>query len=80
MGYCGELVSHGFRALGSTTLNEAGFSPEVIEAVLAHADTNQTRAAYNRSTYLEQRIDVMAWWSQRVCGIPSERLVCGRAV
>ncbi|EBX8629414.1 DUF4102 domain-containing protein [Salmonella enterica subsp. enterica serovar Kintambo] len=79
MGYCGELVSHGFRALGSTTLNEAGFSPDVIEAVLAHADTNQTRAAYNRSTYLEQRTDVMAWWSQRVCGIPSERLVCGRA-
>lgn len=68
MGYAGELVSHGFRALGSTTLNEAGFSPDVIETVLAHADTNQTRAAYNRSTYLEQRTEVMAWWSQRVCG------------
>ncbi|MCX8967257.1 DUF4102 domain-containing protein [Erwinia psidii] len=67
MGYTGELVSHGFRALGSTTMNEAGFSPDVIEAVLAHADTNQTRAAYNRSTYLEQRVEVMAWWSQQVC-------------
>ncbi|RUT64090.1 integrase [Morganella morganii] len=66
MGLGGELVSHGFRALGSTTLNEAGFSPDVIEAVLAHADTNQTRAAYNRSTYLTQRYEVMDWWGQKV--------------
>ncbi|EIX6435559.1 tyrosine-type recombinase/integrase [Salmonella enterica] len=66
MGLGGELVSHGFRALGSTTLNEAGFLPDVIEAVLAHADTNQTRAAYNRSTYLAQRVDVMAWWGQKI--------------
>ncbi|EBG4358870.1 tyrosine-type recombinase/integrase [Salmonella enterica] len=79
MGYTGELVSHGFRALGSTAMNEAGFAPDVVEAVLAHADTNQTRAAYNRSTYLDQRTEVMAWWSQRVCGVLSERQVCARA-
>ncbi|EJH7015995.1 tyrosine-type recombinase/integrase [Salmonella enterica] len=66
MGYTGELVSHGFRALGSTAMNEAGFAPDVVEAVLAHADTNQTRAAYNRSTYLAQRVEVMAWWSRQV--------------
>lgn len=66
MRYTGELVSHGLRALGSTTLNEAGFQPDVIETVLAHADTNQTRAAYNRSTYLTQRIEVMEWWEQQI--------------
>lgn len=66
MGYTGELVSHGLRALGSTALNEAGFQPDIIEAVLAHADTNQTRAAYNRSTYLMQRVEVMAWWGQQI--------------
>ncbi|EDW1854510.1 tyrosine-type recombinase/integrase [Salmonella enterica subsp. diarizonae] len=38
MGYTGELVSHGFQALGSTAMNEAGFAPDVVEAVLAHAD------------------------------------------
>lgn len=59
MGYQGELVSHGFRALGSTTLNEAGFMPDVIDAALAHADRNQTRAAYNRSTYLMQRVEMI---------------------
>ncbi|OSM95094.1 integrase domain-containing protein [Lonsdalea populi] len=66
MGLGGELVSHGFRALGSTAMNEAGFSPDVIEAVLAHVDTNQTRAAYNRSTYLSQRVEVMEWWGRKV--------------
>ncbi|EBE3721523.1 DUF4102 domain-containing protein [Salmonella enterica] len=66
MGYTGELVSHGLRALGSTAMNEAGFPPDVIEAVLAHADTNQTRAAYNRSTYLTQRVEVMNWWGQQI--------------
>ncbi|HGB3474410.1 TPA: integrase domain-containing protein [Salmonella enterica subsp. diarizonae serovar 61:l,v:z35] len=66
MGYTGELVSHGLRALGSTAMNEAGFPPDVIEAVLAHADTNQTRAAYNRSTYLTQRVEVMNWWGEQI--------------
>ena len=32
MGYGGKLVSHGFRALASTTLNEQGFDFDVIEA------------------------------------------------
>lgn len=36
MGFHGRLVSHGLRALASTTLNEQGFEPDVIEAALAH--------------------------------------------
>lgn len=66
MGYGGELVSHGFRALGSTTMNEAGFPPDVIEAALAHVDMNPTRLAYNRATYLAQRIELMNWWGQKI--------------
>lgn len=66
IGYKGQLVSHGFRAIGSTAMNEAGFSPDIIEAALAHVDSNKTRAAYNRSTYLEQRVELMAWWGKQV--------------
>ncbi|TKI07543.1 integrase domain-containing protein [Martelella alba] len=66
MGYGGELVSHGFRALGSTALNEAGFPPDVIEATLAHIDANPTRAAYNRATYMVQRVELMDWWGQKI--------------
>ncbi len=63
MGFKGRLVAHGLRALASTTLNEQGFNPDVIEACLAHVGGDEVRKAYNRTTYLEQRIKVMAWWS-----------------
>lgn len=49
------MVSHGLRALASTTLNEQGFNPDIIEAALAHVDKNEVRKAYNRAEYLEQR-------------------------
>lgn len=66
MGFNGRLVAHGLRALASTTLNEAGFDYDVIEAALAHRDENKIRQAYNRSIYLEQRRDMMRWWSDYI--------------
>ncbi|WP_454442102.1 integrase domain-containing protein [Vibrio bathopelagicus] len=66
MGYGGILVSHGLRSIASTTLNEQGFDPFVIESALAHVDPNEVRRAYNRATYLEKRRELMAWWSQHV--------------
>lgn len=66
MGFQGRLVSHGLRALASTTLNEQGFDSDVIEACLAHVDKNEVRKAYNRAQYLEQRIKLMTWWSEHI--------------
>jgi integrase len=66
MGFKGRLVSHGLRALASTTLNEQGFNPDVIEAALAHVDQNTIRATYNRAEYIEQRREMMQWWSDHV--------------
>jgi len=62
------MVAHGMRALASTTLNEAGFDPDVIESALAHADKNEVRAAYNRAEYLEKRRVMMTWWSKQISG------------
>ncbi|EAB2700476.1 tyrosine-type recombinase/integrase [Salmonella enterica] len=62
IGFGGKLVAHGLRSIASTAMNEAGFSPDIIEAALAHSDKNEVRRAYNRSTYLEQRKDLMSWW------------------
>lgn len=62
----GRLVSHGLRALASTTLNEEGFDPDVIEAALSHVDNNEIRRAYNRSDYLERRRPMMEWWSAHI--------------
>ncbi|KAJ9432149.1 integrase domain-containing protein [Pantoea sp. YR343] len=62
IGYGGKLVAHGLRSIASTALNEEGFNADVIEAALAHSDKNEVRRAYNRSTYLQQRIKLMTWW------------------
>jgi len=62
IGYSGKLVAHGLRSIASTALNEQGFNSDVIEAALAHSDRNEVRRAYNRSTYLTKRIELMDWW------------------
>ncbi len=66
IGYGGKLVAHGLRSIESTALNEAGFNPDVIEAALAHSDKNEVRRAYNRSTYLLKRIELMNWWGELI--------------
>lgn len=66
MGFKGRLVAHGLRALASTTLNEQGFNPDIIEAALAHIDKNSIRAAYNRADYLERRKVLMNCWSEHI--------------
>lgn len=64
LGYRGLMTVHGFRALASTVLNEQSpFHHDVIERQLAHKETDLVRAAYNRAEYLDERIKLMAWWS-----------------
>ena len=66
LGYKDKLVAHGLRSVASTALHEKGYDSLLVEACLAHADENETRAAYNRSDYLEQRRPIMSWWSANV--------------
>jgi integrase len=66
MGYKNRLVAHGLRALASTTLNEEGLNPDVIEAALSHVDKNEVRRAYNRAEYLDSRRELMCWWSEHI--------------
>lgn len=63
MGYKNKATGHGFRATASTILNEMGYNPDAIERQLAHAERNKIRAAYNRSEYLPQRVELMRDWS-----------------
>jgi integrase len=66
MGFEKQLVAHGLRAVASTTLNEQGFDPELIEAALAHTGKNEVRNAYNRATYIKRRAPLMDWWSEHI--------------
>ena len=64
MGYTkDEVTAHGFRVTASTILNERGYNPDVIEAVLAHQDRNVIRRTYNRSSYWNQRVVLMQEWA-----------------
>ena len=63
LGYKGKMTGHGFRAVASTILNEAGFKPDVIERQLAHCERNQVRGAYNRAEYLPERKHMMQHWA-----------------
>ena len=64
MGYGDRAVPHGFRAMGSSILNESGqWNPDAIERQLAHRERNKVRAAYNRAEYLEERQRMMQWYS-----------------
>lgn len=64
LGFEGEQTGHGFRGLASTIMNErSGARPEVIERQLAHKERNLIRRAYNHAEYLDERRQLMQWWS-----------------
>lgn len=68
MGYKNAATAHGFRALFSTVANESGWRADVIERQLAHKERNEVRAAYHRSTYMEERTKLLQWWADYLDG------------
>ena len=66
LGYKGRMTGHGFRAVASTILNEAGVRADVIERQLAHCERNEIRGAYNRAEYLPERRKLMQQWADMV--------------
>jgi len=65
MGYTADIQTwHGFRATARTMLAERlEFDPLLIEAQLAHAVRDANGRAYNRTSYLKQRQDMMQRWA-----------------
>ena len=60
MGYGNRMTGHGFRALALGVLKEKlGYSHEVADRQLAHVPKSSTDRAYDRSTFLQQRIVMM---------------------
>jgi len=64
-----DMTPHGFRAMASTLLNEQGWRADVIERQLAHSEHNKVRAAYHRAEYLEERRQMMEFWSDYLEGL-----------
>ena len=55
---------HGFRTSFKVWASEHSVRDEVSEAVLAHGDPDKVRAAYRRTTFLDDRRRVMEEWSK----------------
>ncbi|MDQ7068747.1 MAG: site-specific integrase [Sulfurimonas sp.] len=68
MGYTKEeFTPHGFRAMFSTITHEKSpFKYDVIETQLAHNIGNSVSQAYNRAKYLDERVQLMQWWSDYI--------------
>jgi integrase len=57
-------VAHSFRGIFSTIAHEKGvYSHDVIETQLAHTVGSSVSQAYNRAKYLDERAQMMQWWS-----------------
>jgi integrase len=61
MGYTNcEMTGHGVRAMARTLCHEVlGYDPEAIEAQLAHAKSGPLGSAYDRTTHIEKRKEMM---------------------
>jgi integrase len=59
-----EMSGHGFRAMARTILDEVlGVRPDFIEHQLAHAVKDPNGRAYNRTSHLPERREMMQQWA-----------------
>ena len=70
LGYKDVHSFHGFRSMFSTIAHELykahGFHSDIIEACLAHKETNKIKAAYNRESkykYFEEKKELLQWYA-----------------
>jgi integrase len=65
-----EITTHGFRAMARTLLDEVlQVRPDLIEHQLAHAVKDPNGRAYNRTTHLEARRQMMQTWADYLDGL-----------
>lgn len=67
-----EIVTHGFRGMASTLLNELGYNRDWIERQLARGERNHIRAAYNHAEFLPERRRMMQEWADFLDGLRAD--------
>jgi plasmid maintenance system killer protein len=84
----GTMTGHGFRAMARTILDEVlQVKPEMIEHQLAHTVRGPLGRAYNRTSHLEERREMMQTWADYLDGlkrgatvVPIRRRACPELV
>ena len=71
-----EITGHGFRAMARTLLHERlNFDPNIIEHQLAHSVPDALGTAYNRTKFIEKRVEMMQVWADYL-----DKLKAGAAI
>ena len=82
MGYTKEeLVPHSFRSMFSTIAHEKEndtdnghpYGANIIEACLAHKDTNEVARAYNHAKYKKPMRELIQWYANYLEGLKNDR-------
>ena len=76
LGYCTktEITGHGFRAMARTMLHERKkIDPHVIEKQLSHVVPDNLGEAYNRTQFIEDRIQTMQIWADYLDELKSSK-------
>ncbi|MBE0597450.1 MAG: integrase arm-type DNA-binding domain-containing protein [Desulfuromonadales bacterium] len=69
-----EMVSHGWRAIFRTLADEVLQERiDIIEAQLAHQVQDTLGRAYNRTSFLKERRELMTRWAQYLDGLRNDR-------
>jgi integrase len=79
-GFGGTHVPHGWRSTFSTVMNERfPADHNVIELMLAHAQSNKVSAAYNRAAFLKRRRELSQIWADLILekAKPAKSLLAG---
>ena len=72
LGYSGQMTAHGFRALARTAIREnLKYDSEIIERQLAHKASGVLGEAYDRTKFIEDRIQMMQDWANYIDDLSS---------
>jgi integrase len=72
MGYQALATPHGCRSSFKDWAAENGIDDQISESALDHAVKGKTAAAYLRTRFLEQRIDIMERWATHLEGTSTD--------
>lgn len=67
LGFKKAMTGHGFRALAMSTIKEKlGYRHEVVDRQLSHLPKSMVDQAYDRATFIQERIKMMQDWADYI--------------
>lgn len=76
LGFKKVMTGHGFRALAMSTIKERlGYRHEVVDRQLAHLPKSMVDQAYDRATFIPERIKMMQDWADYIDSLSTKQTV-----